>query len=91
MPRDFLTEIVNERTAKNAKFPTLVTEAEERRKFARRLARLREEKALSQTVVAARMGTSASVVSKLEAGGDVKMSTLQRYCAAIGKKFSVAM
>jgi hypothetical protein len=30
------------------------------------------------------MGTSASVVSKLEAGGDVKMSTFQRYCAAIG-------
>ncbi len=28
--------------------------------------------------------TSASVVSKLEAGGDVKMSTLQRCCAAIG-------
>jgi len=34
--------------------------------------------------VAARMKTSASVVSKLEAGGDIKMSTLQRYCAAIG-------
>jgi len=49
-----------------------------------------EKKALSQTVVAARMGTSASVVSKLEAGGDVKVSTLQRYCAAIGKRFLVA-
>jgi hypothetical protein len=32
------------------------------------------------------MGTSASVVSKLEAGGDVKFSTLQRYCAAIGAR-----
>lgn len=94
MPRDFLAEIVDERTARNSKFPALVAEAEaeaeERRKFARRLAKLREKKALSQTVVAARMGTSASVVSKLEAGGDVKMSTVQRYCAAIGKKFSVA-
>ena len=90
MAKDFLAEIVEGRTAKNAKVPALVTEAEERRKFARRLAKLREKKALSQTVVAARMGTSASVVSKLEAGGDVKMSTIQRYCAAIGKKFSGA-
>jgi ribosome-binding protein aMBF1 (putative translation factor) len=88
--RDFLAEIVDERTGPNPKFPALVAEAEERRKFARRLAKLREKKALSQTVVAARMGTSASVVSKLEAGGDVKMSTVQRYCAAMGKKFSVA-
>ena len=62
-----------------------------RREFARRLAKLREKKALSQTVVAARMGTSASVVSKLEAGGDVKLSTLQRYCAAIGEKLGVAV
>jgi hypothetical protein len=36
------------------------------------------------------MGTSASVVSKLEAGGDVKMSTLQRYFAAIGEKFALS-
>jgi len=36
------------------------------------------------------MGTAA-VVSKLEAGGDVKLSTLQRYFAAIGKKFAVAV
>ena len=49
---------------------------------------MREGKALSQTAVAARMGTSASVVSKLEAGGDVKVSTLERYCAAIGEKLA---
>lgn len=89
MAKDFLSEIVAERTAKNAGFPRLVAEAETRRKIARRLAMLREEKELSQTVVAARMGTSASVVSKLEAGGDVKLSTLQRYYSAIGEKFAV--
>ncbi len=33
------------------------------------------------------MGTAASVVSKLEAGADVKVSTLQRYCGAIGQAF----
>jgi ribosome-binding protein aMBF1 (putative translation factor) len=91
MPNDFLEEIVDQRARRNPKFPRLVAEAEVRRKFARKLAALREKKALSQTVVAARMGTAASVVSKLEAGGDVKVSTLQRYCHAIGEKFSVAV
>lgn len=91
MAKDFLAEIVDERTRRNPDFPDMVADAEQRRKLARKLAGLREKKALSQTVVAARMGTSASVVSKLEAGGDVKVSTLQRYCAAIGKKFAVAV
>jgi hypothetical protein len=91
MTRDFLTEVVEGRTAKNPAFPRLVAEAEARRKLARKLAALREGKALSQTVVAARMGTSASGVSKLEAGGDVKVLTLQRYCAAIGEKLALAV
>jgi DNA-binding transcriptional regulator YiaG len=91
MAKDFLAEIIDDRTRRNPDFPDMVAEAEQRRKLARKLATLREKKALSQTVVAARMGTSASVVSKLEAGGDVKVSTLQRYCAAIGKKFAVAV
>jgi len=80
MAKDFLAEIVADRTRRNPQFPELVAEAEVRRKLARKLARLREKKALSQTVVAARMGTAASVVSKLE-----------RYCAAIGERFSVAV
>jgi DNA-binding transcriptional regulator YiaG len=91
MAKDFLKEMVEERTRRNPEFPSLVAEAEARRKLARKLASLREKKSLSQTVVAARMGTSASVVSKLEAGGDVKVSTLQRYCSAIGQRFPVAV
>lgn len=90
MAKDFLEELVAERTARNPDFPSLVDEAAERRKLARKLAAIREKRSMSQTVVAARMGTSASVVSKLEAGGDVKVSTLQRYLAAIGKKFVVS-
>jgi DNA-binding transcriptional regulator YiaG len=91
MAKDFLREIVEERTRSSSAFPHLVAEAEARRNLARKLAALREKKDLSQTIVAARMGTSASVVSKLEAGGDVKVSTLQRYCSAIGERFRVAM
>lgn len=89
MARGFLEEIIAERTRKNPEFRQRVAEAELRRKIARKLAALRESKDLSQTVVAARMRTSASVVSKLEAGGDVRLSTLQRYCAAIGEKLSI--
>ena len=40
---------------------------------------------LSQTEVAARMGTSQSAVARLEAGeADVRLSTLERYAAAVG-------
>ncbi len=91
MKKDFLAEMTKERTARNPEFPKLVAEAAERRRLAHKLAAIRQKSDLSQTLVAARMGTSASVVSKLEAGGDVKMSTLQRYCAAIGRKLPVAI
>jgi transcriptional regulator with XRE-family HTH domain len=66
----------------------MVEEAEFRRKAARQLAAQREKRGLSQTVVAAMMGTSASVVSKLESGADVKISTLVRYCQAVGERWS---
>jgi hypothetical protein len=85
--RDFLDEVISARTRKNPGFPDLVAEAERRRALGRTLAGKREALRLSQTLVAARMGTAASVVSKLEAAGDVKLSTLQRYCAAIGQAF----
>ena len=84
-----MTELVSERSKRNPQFPDLVAEAARRRAFARTLAAGRERLGLSQTAVAAKMGTAASVVSKLEAGGDVKLSTLQRYCAAIGQTFPV--
>ena len=86
MARDFVAEIIAERTGNNPVFPQLVAEAEARRKLARRLAALREKRALSQTVVAARMRTSASVVSKLEAGGDIKMFTFQRIVQRSAKR-----
>lgn len=49
-----------------------------------RLAALRQAHGLSQTEVAARMGTSQSAVARLESGAaDVRMSTLTRYAAAV--------
>ena len=59
--------------------------AEERSRLVRELAGRRQAVGLSQTQVAARMGTSQSAVARLESGvGDVRASTLERYAAAIG-------
>jgi predicted transcriptional regulator len=51
------------------------------------LVEARREMGLSQTEVAARMGTSQSAVARLERGdGDVRLSTLQRYAAALERR-----
>lgn len=53
------------------------------------LAGRRQSAGLSQTQVAARMGTSQSAVARLESGGaDVRVSTLERYAAAVGCQLS---
>ncbi len=53
------------------------------------LAGQRQAAGLSQTEVAARMGTSQSAVARLEAGeADLRMSTLERYAAAVGSQLS---
>ena len=56
------------------------------------LARRRNELGLSQTLVAARMGTSQSAVARLEAGrSDPRMSTLERYAAALDTSVAYAV
>jgi len=59
--------------------------AEERRRLVTDLTAERQAARLSQTEVAARMGTSQSAVARLESGeADARASTLERYAAAIG-------
>ena len=61
----------------------------ERRRLVGELADQRRSAGLSQTEVAARMGTSQSAVARLEAGdADVRASTLERYAAAIGSQIT---
>jgi predicted transcriptional regulator len=44
---------------------------------------------LSQTVVAARMGTSQSALARIEAGeSDPRLSTIERYAQAIGDEIA---
>lgn len=59
--------------------------AERRRELAADLVSVRLARGLSQTEVAARMGTSQSAVARLESGdADVRLSTLERYATAVG-------
>jgi transcriptional regulator with XRE-family HTH domain len=59
--------------------------AQRRKDLSEALVARRRAVGLSQTQVAARMGTSQSAVARLEAGeGDVRLSTLERYAEAVG-------
>jgi predicted transcriptional regulator len=61
----------------------------DRRRLVAELAEQRRSAGLSQTEVAARMGTSQSAVARLEAGdADARASTLERYAAAIGSQIT---
>jgi len=63
--------------------------SQDRRRLMRELAGRRQDAGLSQTEVAARMGTSQSAVARLEAGeADVRASTLERYAAALGTEIT---
>jgi hypothetical protein len=63
--------------------------AAQRRRLVTELAAERQAARLSQTEVAARMGTSQSAVARLESGeADARASTLERYAAAIGRQIT---
>jgi transcriptional regulator with XRE-family HTH domain len=59
--------------------------SERRRALCDELVDRRRAIGLSQTQVAARMGTSQSAVARIETGNsDLLLSTLERYASAIG-------
>jgi transcriptional regulator with XRE-family HTH domain len=81
-----------DRRARETSFPGFERLAEDLDEAVAALARRRVALGLSQTVVAARMGTSQSAVARLEAGGsDPRLSTLERYAAALGTSVSFAL
>ncbi len=66
-------------------FPGFREMARRRKDLSAALVDRRLSVGLSQTEVAARMGTSQSAVARLEAGeADIRLSTLERYAAAVG-------
>ena len=67
-------------------FPGLQGMLDRRRALLGELFTARQESSLSQTEIAARMGTSQSAVARLERGDvDARLSTLERYAAALGR------
>jgi predicted transcriptional regulator len=72
--------------ARRSVFPGFDSLEAHRREVIASLVQERHRLGLSQTEVGARMGTSQSAVARLEAGdGDLRVSTLQRYAAAVGR------
>ena len=66
--------------------PGFAEMAQRRQALTEALVARRLDLGLSQTEVAARMGTSQSAVARLETGqADIRMSTLERYAAALGQ------
>ncbi|MGH2671350.1 MAG: helix-turn-helix domain-containing protein [Actinomycetota bacterium] len=84
---DFLDELIAEGESETPGFALIVQAALHRRRLLRGLAEHRVELGLSQTAVAAEMGTSQSAVARIESGkADVRMSTVERYAATLGRK-----
>jgi predicted transcriptional regulator len=73
-------------SVRRSSFPGFEGPVGRRRELIDELVRARQESELSQTEIAARMGTSQSAVARLESGGlDARLSTLERYAAALGR------
>ena len=66
-------------------FPGFSSLAQDPDRLIDSLAAIRRERGLSQTEVAARMGTSQSALARLESShADVRLSTVMRYATALG-------
>jgi len=88
-PRDDLERYIANRDARERGFAALVANAEVRLAFGRRMAERRRANGKTQTQVAALMHTSPAIVSRLESGHDVRVSTLEKYVAALGLRLEI--
>ena len=88
-PRDDLERYIVDRDAGEQGFAALVADAEARLAFGRQMAERRRAGGHTQTQVAALMRTSPAIVSRLESGHDVRVSTLEKYVAALGLRLEI--
>jgi DNA-binding XRE family transcriptional regulator len=87
MEQDFLDEMIEESTRRNAEFPSLMEEARQRHALLEALTAIRSHSRISQSALAKRIHTSQSAIARLEAGiVDPRLSTVQRYAASVGKR-----
>jgi predicted transcriptional regulator len=81
-----------ERDEGESVFPGFSAMADDPVELIDRLSELRRSRGLSQTEVAARMGTSQSALARLESGqADVLVSTLARYATALDADIGFAV
>ena len=88
-PEDDLERYIADRDAREPGFAALVVDAEARLAFGREMAERRRTNGKTQTQVAALMQTSPAIVSRLESGHDVRVSTLEKYVAALGLRLEI--
>lgn len=55
------------------------------------LAELREKQGLTQTQLAAKLHTSAAVISRIENGGNVELKTLQKIARALNARLRIEL
>ena len=87
-PKAFLAK-----AAKRPGFKRAYAALEEEYALVRQMLAARERAGLTQEAVAARMGTTKSVVSRLEASGRhaPSFSTLQKYARAVGCRLAIKL
>lgn len=85
--RDFVEEFIEETEQLVPGYSEMVEAAGRLRGLIEEMADVRRKKGLSQTAVAALMGTSQSAVARLETTEySPNLSTLERYAWAIGRR-----
>ena len=90
--RDELDELVADRDLRRPGFAALVDEHVKNRAIIRQVAARRIALGLSQTQVAAFMGTSQAAVNRIERGeADLLLSTMVRYAAACGQRLGYTL
>lgn len=73
-------------------FPGFDNISDGRHRIVEELVTARLALGLSQAEVAAQMGTSQSAVARLEGGdADLRLSTVQRYAAAVGREVTLSI
>jgi len=87
-----LKTYISRRKEKDADFAKDYDEGYERFKIGVLLRQAREEAGLSQEELAKRLHTRKTAISRIENHAeDIKLSTLERFASALGKKLQVSL
>lgn len=87
-----LTSYINKRKQNDPDFAKDYEDGYDRFKIGVLLKQAREEAGISQEELAARLHTQKTAISRIENHAeDIKLSTLEKFAAALGKKLRVSL